>query len=79
MQGLRADKRSPQWAGYVAMPAIGFDVRNKDDKSQTDTWLKLLVKSGELEEVEGMGSDRHPAMFLGISAKTRAALEASEK
>jgi hypothetical protein len=46
MQSLRADKRSPQWAGYSVMPAIGFDVRSKDDKIQTDTWLKLLAKSG---------------------------------
>ena len=74
---LRSDKRSPQWAGYAVMPAIGFDVRDKDAKSQVDTWLKLLVKSGELEEREGMGSDRHPAMFLGLSEATRKRLDTS--
>ena len=76
---MRADKRSPDWAGYAVMPEIGLDKTNKDDKTKMDTWLKLLVKSGDLQEYESAGPDRHPVMFLGMSEKTRKWMDTSEK
>jgi AAA domain len=78
-EGLRADKQSPNWAGYSVMPAVGLDVTRKADKSQMDTWLKLLVKSEDLKEYQDSGPDRHPAMFLEISEKTRKRLDESGK
>jgi hypothetical protein len=75
--GLRADKQSPNWAGYAVMPAVGLDVTRKQDKVQMDTWLKLLVKSEDLTEYQDSGPDRHPVMFLGISEKTRRRLDES--
>jgi hypothetical protein len=60
------------------MPLIGLNTTDKDDKSRMDTWLKLLVKSDDLNEYESPGPDRHPVMFLEISEKTRRRLDASE-
>jgi hypothetical protein len=68
---LRADMRSSDWAGYAIMPAVGLSVADKDDKSQMNAWLKLLVKSDDLTECTSISSRRHPALFLDISEKTR--------
>ena len=76
----RARKKSPDWFGYAAMPAVGIDdVTNKDNKAQMEKWLRLLVDSGDLKEVTEIGPDRHPAVFLALSEKTIKRLDASEK
>jgi hypothetical protein len=75
----RADKQSPQWAGYTVMPLIGLDIADKDDKNQMDAWLKLLVGSGDLQIETGERSNRLPCKYITISEKTRRRLDAASE
>ena len=75
----RVDKKSPDWFGYAAMPAIGLDPTDRGDKNRMETYFRLLVESDDLIEYEDTGPDRHLRRFFRLSKKTEARLLASEK